>query len=112
MTRKLIDIDNLNGFEIPRDIAVCPCCGSGLYITEIPECEIDEDGSLIPVHLHLECLGEPDEDDEAWDEWDASHSRMPYVYWLPVELRVLEWLRKSFDFVSSREEQEKLERWI
>jgi hypothetical protein len=68
--------------NIPKDIARCPTCNRGLFL-EVNEWEDDtgiptEEGTkpMCPVfHRNSEA------------------DRLPYVYWLPIEVKVYAWAR-------------------
>lgn len=82
--------------DIPHEIAVCPYCGDKLtaQCSEWSQCE---DMSWKAENIELECLSEPDiEDSEKWHVWIDSHTMMPYVYWLPVEEKVLAWINAHY----------------
>lgn len=90
-------------FTVPSEVAVCPYCGDRL----MAQCEQwgqDDDGTWVADGLHLDCVSEPDLDDddeaslEKWNDWLDQHTYMPYVYWLPVDLKVTAWVNKHFRF--------------
>lgn len=86
---------------VPRDVAVCPYCDGDL-IAQPTAWTLDDDGTWFASESGIDCVTEPDLDDddvskcERWDEWTDSHSVMPYVYWLPVDLKVVDWLKKNY----------------
>jgi hypothetical protein len=67
----------------------CPICGASVYITGVDEWESDS-GRI--VHFEHECETEPDIDSDEWWGWHNGHWNMPYVDWLPWEMRVYRWL--------------------
>lgn len=69
----------------------CPICGKGVIIEAVTEW--GENGTI--VHAEMECETEPDIDSDEWPDWHAEHYHMPYVYWMPYELRALKWLAKT-----------------
>jgi len=92
--------------EIPESVAVCPYCGARLTV-RLESWEQNEDGTWQAGDTpHTECMGEPDEpsedaEQEEWDEYDEfhdSHMIMPYVYLLPVQIKVGEWINENFRF--------------
>ena len=80
--------------EVPADVAVCPICGERLWVLEIPAFEIVDDGQDLPEEVAVDCLSLPSVDSAEWRAWFNWHYAMPYVDWLPVVERVLDWLRK------------------
>jgi len=81
--------------EVPRDVAVCPYCGSGLFFEVNEACE--ENGYWWPDDVSTHCSDEPPIDDDLqWEAFISSHSLMPYVYLLPVENKVRDWVRDNF----------------
>jgi len=38
------------------------------------------------------------EDEDQWEEWMQQHSEMPYVYQLPVDERVKDFINKKYRF--------------
>lgn len=79
---------------LPRDVAVCPECG-GVIQVEVNEVEQDADGSWYPnsAGLYMSCW-----DDENNLENKVIHYQMPYIDWLPLELKVLRWLKDNYSF--------------
>lgn len=71
----------------------CPICGAKVHLTAVIEWGCD-DGEI--VHAEYECETEPDIDSDEWPGWHAHHYRMPYVDWLPWEVRMLKWLNRHY----------------
>ena len=95
--KSLVMADRTRPIPVPAEIAVCPICGSAIYIEEVHEWE-SETGK--PIAISAECSTEPDIDSDEWPAWHAHHWRMPYVYWMPVlKTKVLPWLQKNFKCV-------------
>lgn len=111
MTKRLIDLDDFKIIDIPPDVAKCPYCDAALYIGEIDEWSEDEKGNITPDHIGIECVTEPSLRSKKWEEWFRQHSDMPYVYWMPMEETVLNWLIDNFEFAQLGNEREKLEKW-
>jgi hypothetical protein len=111
--RKIIDLDNFPGIEVPLEVVRCPKCDAKLIISEIDAWSRGDDGRIIPEHFGLDCETEPDldEDEDAWAEFFGWHYSMPYVDWLPLDPVIKAWLVENFDFVESKRELEKLARW-
>lgn len=92
--------------EVPESVAVCPYCKAKLTV-QLDEWIQNDDGTYSAGDTpHTECTNEPefpsdDFDEDAWcefDEFDASHSVMPYVYLLPIQLKVGKWLNENYRF--------------
>jgi hypothetical protein len=71
----------------------CPICGAKVYLTDVEEWGTD-DGEI--VHGAFECETEPDIDSAEWWDWHRGHFAMPYVDWLPWEMRVMEWVDRNY----------------
>ena len=87
---------------IHPEIAVCPYCQSHLIFRDVTEGFYLEDEKLIAESIELECITVSDWIDGTTDtdrELLEQHCYMPYVYWLPVQTTVLEYLKQNFDFV-------------
>ncbi|HEY9657695.1 MAG TPA: hypothetical protein V6C65_04460 [Allocoleopsis sp.] len=96
-------MDQAEARKIPADIAVCPICGKGIWIDSINEMTQGKDGDRwLPNAVDISCEGEPDIDSAEWREWHNWHYAMPYVDWLPISTKVLDWLQKP-------EQQERVE---
>lgn len=88
-----------NSFRwVPTDQTKCPYCDKRLFIQSLPSLVLDEEQDEWLVEtIELECEAQPDDFDsdefEALSEaFNAEHSNMPYVYWLPAEEKVIKWL--------------------
>jgi hypothetical protein len=90
-----IDIDKNSPPEIPAFIAVCPICGAGVRIEEINEWET-ETGRVPVCGFHINCVTEPGLHSKKWEEWFNAHWSMPYVDWLPLEIRVHKWFDRRY----------------
>ena len=106
-----IDVDPI---VIPLDIAVCPYCGGKLYVSEINEYSIGEDGEIVAEHISLDCSSTPDAIKEpmTWEEWNIWHSQMPYVNWLPLEEPVKAWLNKTYTLVHGDKVKAQWSAWV
>ncbi|MBK8188826.1 MAG: hypothetical protein IPK79_00065 [Vampirovibrionales bacterium] len=93
--------------DIPERIAVCPICGAKLIVESIDEWEESEDDDqfwiVSETGLHLTCSSSPSLDSDNWDAWFNWHFSMPYVDWLPIEMRVTQMVRERVRFVEARE---------
>lgn len=81
----------------PADFA-CPICGAQLAVIESRAWNQDEDGTWFATEVDIECTTEPDIDADEWEDWHAGHYRTPYIDWLPLEQRILQWMRREFRF--------------
>ena len=54
------------------------------------------DGQWLATEINLDCENEPDIESAEWDEWHKWHYSMPYVDWLPLELRILAAVRRKY----------------
>jgi hypothetical protein len=73
--------------DIPPDVALCPYCG-GKLIAYVNGWEEPDEGDIWDViEIDLQC--EHEDIDNPND-----HTYMPYVYWLPVEKRIIAWLNR------------------
>lgn len=84
---------------IPESVAVCPYCGGHLYV-KLESWTQEEDGTWTADEdcTHAECDTEPEEHTEEWRAWVERHSKMPYVYQLPVDVKVLKWINEHYRF--------------
>lgn len=75
---------------IPSTVAACPCCGSQL-VAEFEEWTAD-DKQPAWGSARVDC-SRP----ECYDEYkDSEYWRMPYVYWLPVEVTCQQWMKEQW----------------
>ena len=73
----------------------CPICGKAVELTSVNEWETE---TGIVIHADIECETEPDIDGEEWPDWHAEHYKMPYVHWMPYEVRALKWLNANYRY--------------
>lgn len=85
-------------FKIPTSLAVCPYCNPKLYASCEAWTENDE-GEWLADSITVDCETEPDIDSDEWREWFDSHSDMPYVYQLPVNVKIENWINSNFRFL-------------
>lgn len=77
---------------------LCPYCKGNLTY-RCTGWEQDHNGMWMADHLDCECSNEPSMDNEdEWEEWLQQHSKMPYVYQLPVDIQVKEFINKKYRF--------------
>lgn len=46
----------------------------------------------------IECSTKPDMESDDWEDWIHQHSEMPYVYQLPVDEKVKDFINKKYRF--------------
>lgn len=97
---KMQTIERNAVIHIPPVVAICPICGATL-IVEIDEWEENDDGSwqVSDCGLKSECVTEPEVGSKEWADWFKGHYRMPYVDWLPVDVKLTKWVQASYRFV-------------
>lgn len=88
-------LDPHKWYEFPHDVAVCPICGAGVIVGDFDEWET-ETGAVTECGFHIDCISEPDFDDPDYDDWLNGHWSMPYVDWLPLEVRLYRWFNARF----------------
>lgn len=84
----------LTDFSVPREVAICPHCGGNLHL-EVIEWEV-ETGTPTEGGCYVSCVKEKDV--------DPLHERSPYIYMLPVAMRVYAWAKRNVVVGPSREE--------
>lgn len=96
MTKPQLVVSSDTRFSVPVEVAICPYCKRNLTaFTEAWE----EDGEvMVATEVHTECEGEPAIDSDEWPGWFRAHSYMPYVYQLPVNERVADWVNSRYRF--------------
>jgi len=86
--------------EVP-DKYRCPICGDKLTL-EIDAWTEDYDGTKAADDgVHVFCVSEPDITDDDFEVWLDGHYKMPYVDWLPVDLKIYAWLEDNYRFVQT-----------
>lgn len=75
---------------------LCPYCGHKTLYLEFDEW--DEDGVPTELGVHVHCTNEDESDPYV-------HSNMPYVYWLPVQVRAHKWCLDEIRIVLSDDRQ-------
>lgn len=88
-------LDPHKWYEFPPEVAKCPICGDAVIVGDFDEWE-SETGRVTECGFHIDCKSEPDEDDPAYDDWFYSHWSMPYVDWLPLEVRLYKWFDQRY----------------
>lgn len=87
--------------DIPETIGVCPYCGAKLSVQLDTWTQLDDGlwGAMEDETPHVDCDREPFMGEKGeWDKWWASHCKMPYVYLLPIEVKVAKWINENFRF--------------
>lgn len=80
------------------DLFVCPICGQPIYVSEVNAWTEDEKGDVKAETVKIDCTTAPDIDDAAFEDYLNSHWSMPYVDWLPLEMRVTEWVNARYSW--------------
>ncbi len=77
---------------------LCPYCHGDLTYTA-NGWEEDDNGLWMADSFDMDCSTEPDMDNEDdWNDWFNNHSEMPYVYQLPVDEKVKDFINKKYRF--------------
>lgn len=76
----------------------CPICDAALSPVEVNEWTQRKDGTWVAVGISFDCVTEPDIDSDDWWDWFHGHWPTPYIDWMPLEHRILEWLQKHYRF--------------
>ena len=98
--------------KIPAEVAVCPICGSALVARPSWPCNLGCSWAGCPCHTgwllvkgqwqiescNIDCETGPDIEDEQWWPWAAGHYSQPYIDWLPVEKKVVDWINENYRF--------------
>lgn len=93
--------------EVPPEVAVCPYCGAKLWVQLDTWTQLDDGmwGAMEDETPHANCDSEPeihedftDDEIDRYEEWARVHSKMPYVYQLPVEVRIGKWINATYRF--------------
>jgi len=95
-TYQIVDADHVFKFD-PAKIA-CPICGAPI-VGHFEAWEKTEDGNWQGAeHIKLDCTWEPDINSDEWEDWFESHWSTPYIDWLPLEIRLGEYINKKYRF--------------
>lgn len=76
----------------------CPICGAALTDIQVTSWTKEDDGTWVASNIDFDCVMEPDIDDDAWPAWFHGHYATPYVDWLPLEMRVNDWMKQTYRF--------------
>jgi hypothetical protein len=79
----------------------CPYCGDRALYLEFDEW--DADGTPTEAGTHAHCKNENEDD-------PRDHADMPYVYWLPIDIRAAHWARENVRVVE-QDDRERLADW-
>lgn len=75
--------------DIPQDVAVCPYCGERLWAT-FTAWSLGDQGKWKADEIDLDC--------ENVNSEDIDHYLMPYVYQMPIDEKVLDWVNQKYSF--------------
>ena len=96
-------IASSQSIKVPVEIAICPICGAEIVL-DIDEWEEDDNGQWMAFEtgVHCTCITEPDIDSpeelKQFQGFYREHFQMPYVDWLPVDMKVHKWLGENYRF--------------
>ncbi len=89
---------------IPESVAVCPICGAKL-VAQFQCWQERDDKTWEAAEIDLNCVTEPDIDSRQWWPWHRRHYAMPYVDWLPLDVKLLAWVNENYRFVMDADEK-------
>lgn len=92
----------------------CPICGAKVVVEDVDEWIEAADGLRMVSEsgVHLTCETEPDIDADEWEDWHNGHFSMPYVDWLPLQDRAVDYINSHYRWVEpKRLAQIKLDAW-
>jgi hypothetical protein len=81
----------------------CPYCGQRTLYLEFDEWDA-ETGAPTEVGVHVHCQNEKEND-------PRDHSEMPYVYWLPVQVRAHRWCLEEDIQIVLTDDRQRLADW-
>lgn len=87
--------------KAPKEL-VCPICSAPLTPIRSSAWSKRADG-WIATEIEFSCESEPDIDSKEWRGWFRNHFCMPYVHWLPLHHRLLQWMERTYRFVDDGE---------
>lgn len=90
-------LNTSDNIDVPAEVAVCPYCGAELHVA-IEQISAGDDGIWQADLVNVHCKAEPPTESALWDVWLSGHYYMPYVYQLPVDNTVIDWLNRSYRF--------------
>lgn len=82
---------------VPPEVGKCPYCGGKVFV-QFDQWSENDDLTWSASDLAVTCETEPDIDSDEFEEWLESHSEMPYVYMLPLEMRLMKWINERYRF--------------
>ena len=87
--------------DVPPEVATCPYCGARMTVSF--SAWIEEDDMLFAAsEIVADCVEQPEIGPgtplDEWHEWEKAHSDMPYVYWLPISMKILAWVNSHYRF--------------
>lgn len=89
-------INQADEIQLPPGMFACPICGAAVVIEDIDGWEQNDDGTwqVVEAGLHVNCETEPEFDapNDEWEDWNSGHWGMPYVDWLPIRMKVWNWV--------------------
>jgi hypothetical protein len=76
---------------------LCPYCGGDLTYTAVGW-QQEDDFTWTATSLSSACSNEPSLLSDEFDDWMDNHCQMPYVYQLPVDQAVEDYIRLKYRF--------------
>lgn len=76
----------------------CPICSSNIKITANAWEYCEKTKLWMATEIEVNCTKEPDLESDEWEEWFNWHYSMPYVDWLPLEIRLLKSIQKKYRY--------------
>lgn len=73
----------------------CPYC-NGDMIYQGSNFSKEDDGTWIVDEINGSCSNEPNSNSPDWTEFISTHSDMPYVYQLPVDIECLQIIQQKY----------------
>lgn len=89
--------DSSEPIAIPPEVAICPYCKTKLTV-HITGGVMEDDGTWSVDCIQIDCESEPDIDSPEWQDWIVEHTDMPYVYMLPVDVKIQRWINERYRF--------------
>ena len=93
MTYQLVPSDKSFRFK-----NLCPYCKSDL-IYQARAWSKSNFGMWLADEFDIDCVSMPDFEDSAWRDWFNEHSQYPYIYQMPIDEQVKEFINKRYRFI-------------
>lgn len=84
-------------FAVPPEVAVCPYCNENIYAWF--DCWLEVNGLWVGSGVYFSCESEPENGESPeWERYVREHTFFPYVYRLPVCVKVEKWIMDHYRF--------------